>query len=192
MNHLTETQLNEYLDGVMVAPEQGLMQTHLSDCADCRARLASLQTVFQALAALPEEKPGCDLTPSVLRALPRKFSSLAWRLALAVQAGLSLGLLLVFTPLLTGHLAGFVQRLADRIAKAEVKLPTPINLHFSLPVIQLPHPPNLPNLPIAITHANSAIWLILGIAAALLFVVGNFSLIFHSSSEIRNNRRRMP
>ena len=119
-------------------------------------------------------------------------SSLAWRLALAVQAGLSLGLLLLFVSILMDRLAGIVQGLISQIPLPELKLPIPLDLHFSLPVIQLPHPPNLPNLPIAITHANSAIWLILGIAAALLFVVGNFSLIFHSSSEIRNNRRRMP
>ena len=192
MEHLTEDQLNEYLDNALEATIQERMAKHLSGCADCRARLASLQTVFQALAALPEEKPGCDLTPSVLRALPRKFSSLAWRLALAVQAGLSLGLLLLFVSILMDRLAGIVQGLISQIPLPELKLPIPLDLHFSLPVIQLPHPPNLPNLPIAITHANSAIWLILGIAAALLFVVGNFSLIFHSSSEIRNNRRRMP
>ena len=168
------------------------MQAHLTGCLDCRARLVALQTVFQALAALPEETPGHDLAPSVLRALPRSFSVLVWRLAFAVQAGLSLGLLLLVAPILTGRFAGNLQAIAVRIATAVVKLPTPINLHFSLPVMRLPHPLGLA-LPIAITSSNLPIWLILGIAAGLLFVVGNFSLIFHSSSKIRNKKpRRMP
>ena len=68
MKHLTETQLNEYLDNAWKPPHRPACQAHLSDCADCRARLASLQTVFQALAALPEETPERDLTPSVLQA----------------------------------------------------------------------------------------------------------------------------
>ncbi len=72
MKHLTEDQLNEYLDNAVEAPVQARMALHLSGCADCRARLVSLQTVFQALAALPEETPGRDLTPSVLQALPRQ------------------------------------------------------------------------------------------------------------------------
>jgi hypothetical protein len=185
MEHLTEAQLNEYLDSALEIPARARMEAHLSECAHCRARLSFLQAVFHALAALPEETPERDLTQSVLRALPHRFTGLAWRLAFAVQAGMSLGLLLVFAPILTGRFAGFVRAMAVRIARAEVKLPTPTDLHFSLPVIQLTHPPNLPTLPITITHSNSAIWLILGIAASLLFVVGNFSLIFHSSSESR-------
>lgn len=191
MKHLTEDQLNEYLDNAVEAPVQARMALHLSGCADCRARLVSLQTVFQALAALPEETPGRDLTPSVLRALPRSFSGLAWRLAFAVQAGLSLGLLLLFAPVVTSRLTWIVHGLAGQIDAPEVKLPIPHVLHFSLPALRLPHPPVL-GLPIAITCANSAAWIIMGIAAVLLFAVGNFSLIFHSSSEIRNNKRRMP
>jgi hypothetical protein len=185
MKHLTEAQLNEYLDNTLAALARAQMRAHLTGCADCRTRLACLQAVFQALDTLPEEMPERDLTASILRALPRSFSRLAWRLALAVQAGLSLALLLLFAPILTGHFAGLIQAMAARIATAEVKLPNPTNLHFSLPVIQLLHPLNLPTLPITITHANSAIWLIMGIAAALLFVVGNFSLICNSPSESR-------
>jgi hypothetical protein len=191
MKHPTETELNEYLDGALKSSAQARIEAHLSDCAHCRARQASLQAIFQTLAALPEETPGRDLTPSVLRALPRSFSGLAWLLAFAVQAGLSLGLLLLFAPVVTSRLTWIVHGLAGQIDAPEVKLPIPLVLHFSLPVLRLPHPPVL-GLPIAITCANSAAWIIMGIAAVLLFAVGNFSLIFHSSSEIRNNKRRMP
>jgi anti-sigma factor RsiW len=184
MKHLTDTQLNEYLDGALDSSAQIRMAAHLSSCGDCQTRLASLQTVFQALAALPEETIRHDLTPSVLQSLPRNRTGLAWRLAFAVQAGISLGLLLLFAPIVTDRLARIVGGLASRFTSLELKFPAPVDLHFSLPVVRLPLPA-IPTLPIAITHDNSAIWLTLGIAAVLLFTVGNFSLIFHSTSEVK-------
>ena len=184
MKHLTDTQLNEYLDNVLESTARAQMAAHLSDCADCRARLVSLRTVFQALNSLPEETPRRDLTPFVLQSLPRRPSGLAWRLVFAVQAGMSLGLLALFAPIVMDRLAGIVQGLAGRFADLEVKFPALVVPQFSLPVIRLPHPPILA-LPITITQNNSAIWLTLGIAAALLFVVGNLSLIFHTPSEVQ-------
>jgi hypothetical protein len=68
-----------------------------------------------------------------------------------------------------------------------VKFPNPLAFHFSLPVIHLPHQPSLA-LPILINHANFDIWLILGIAAVLLFAVGNFSLIFRSRFKARTRK----
>lgn len=187
MEHLTEEQLNEYLDHSLEAAELARIGTHLSDCPDCRARLASLQIVFQALAALPEATPGHELTPDVLKALPHGSSGLGWRLAFAVQAGLSLGFLLLFSPFLASRIAGIFPGLIAQLAMPEVKFPNPTGFQFSPPDLPLPYPPHLFSLalPVAVTHANFSIWLLLGIAAVLLFVVGNFSLIFHNTSRTR-------
>ena len=182
MNHPTETQLNEYIDNVLEAATQARISVHLTTCADCRGRLASLETVFQALGALPEEKLMRDLTPAVLHALPGSFFGLIGRLALTIQVGVSLGVLLIFAPRVTDRVAGIVLRLADMITRPEINWPTPVEVYSHLPIIRLPHPPEL-TLPIAITHATLPIWFILGIAAVLLLVVGNFSLIFHSTPE---------
>ena len=183
MKHLTETQLNEYLDGVPEAPAQARLQAHLADCADCRARLAALQTVFQALASLPDELPEQDLTVYVLQTLPhRAFSWLGWRLALALQAGFSLGILLLLSPFLSGRIAGVITGMASRLVVPEIKVPGPVFINPSLPVFPVPHLPGLV-LPVTITQANLSIWLVLGIAASLLFVVGNFSLLIHKTSK---------
>jgi hypothetical protein len=191
MDHFTEDQLNEYLDDILEVPAQVRLSAHLSECADCRARLAALQTVFELLAALPEEKPGRDLAPSILQNLPRYRSGLGWKLALAFQAGVSLGLLLLFAPIGVRSTAGILQRLIDQITRLKVNLPAPINLHFSPPMLLLPHPPSLPapvpqtwvTLPVTITQSNFPVWLILGIAAILLFVIGNYSLVLNGSSK---------
>jgi Putative zinc-finger len=182
MKHPTETQLNEYLDGALESPAKARLDAHLSGCAECRARLASLQVVFRALASLSEETPGRDMTLPVLQSLPRRRPGLGWRLVFAVQAGMSLGLLALFTPIVTGHISMTMQGLADRLAGWKVKIPAPVDFHFSIPAIRLPHPPGL-TLPFAITHANLPTWFILGTAAILLFVIGNLSLIFRSASE---------
>ena len=197
MDHFTEDQLNEYLDDTLEVPAQARLSAHLLECADCRARLAALQTVFEVLAALPEEKPGRDLAPSILQGLPHNRSGLGWKLMFAFQAGISLGLLLLFAPIGLRSTAGILQRLIGQIIRLEIRLPAPINLHFSPPIVLLPHPLSLPahlpqvhvTLPVAITQSNFPIWLILGIAAILLFVIGNYSLILNSSSRPRKRNQ---
>lgn len=184
MDHLSETQLNEYLDGLMEASAQPAIEAHLSECAVCRVRLADLQSVFLALAALPETPPERDLTPLILKNLPEHVFGLAWRLAFAVQAGMSLGLLLLIFPWLTGRLDGLLPEWIGEIHLTELKVPYPGQFHFSSPALHFPAVPILA-LPIPITPNNLPIWLILGVAAALLFVVGNFSLIFHSTPGAR-------
>jgi hypothetical protein len=185
MEHLTEEQLNEYLDNSLEAPELARMGAHLTDCPDCRGRLASLEAIFQALAALPEETPGHELTSSVLKALPNGSAGLGWRLAFAFQAGLSLGFLLLFFHFMTARIAGIVPAWNAHLVMPEFKFPNPTGFHFSPPALSLPYPPHPFSLalPVTITHANFSIWLLLGIAAVLLFVVGNFSLIFHNTSK---------
>ena len=136
---------------------------------------------FPALAALPDETPGRDLTPSVLQVLPHRSIGRVWRLAFAIQAGMSLGFLLLLLPVITDHIAGMMVGMVGQFSIPEVKFPSPINFHVNPPVILLPHPPSLA-LPISITQANSPVWLTLGIAALGLFVLGNFSLVFHRTS----------
>lgn len=182
MEHLTEAQLNEYLDNLLEATALARIQAHLADCADCRERLASLLTVFQTLEALPEELPAHDLTPSILKALPRGSSLPGWQLAFAIQAGVGLGLLLLLFPLLTGYITSMMVGLTGQFVVPEVKFPNHIDLHFSVPVFHLPHA-FIPALPMLVTPTNLSVWLILGIAAGLLFVIGNFSLVFHNNSK---------
>ena len=184
MNHLTENQLNEYLDGLMEASALAACEAHLSDCADCQGRLAVLQSVFQALAALPEANPQRDLAASVLKNLSERGFGLGWRLALAIQAGLSLGLALLALPWLSVRIVWIMPRWFGGVRLPELKFPHPGQFLFSLPTFHMPSVPALA-LPIPITHTNMSLWLFLGIAAFLLFAVGNFSLIFHRASRAR-------
>ena len=50
--HLTDNQLNEYLDEA--TDERAQIELHLSSCDECAARLSTLQNLFAELESLPE------------------------------------------------------------------------------------------------------------------------------------------
>ena len=51
-DHLTEVQLNEYLDNAI--EDRANVEMHLSSCTDCAARLNALHTLFTEIESLPE------------------------------------------------------------------------------------------------------------------------------------------
>jgi anti-sigma factor RsiW len=50
--HLTDEQLNEYLDNETT--ERAQIETHLASCEECAARLTALKTLFAEIESLPE------------------------------------------------------------------------------------------------------------------------------------------
>jgi anti-sigma factor RsiW len=50
--HLTDDQLNEYLDNETT--ERPQIEAHLSSCEECSARLTALQVLFNEIESLPE------------------------------------------------------------------------------------------------------------------------------------------
>ena len=57
--HLTDEQLNEYLDNA--STERAFIETHLDSCDECAARLSALQALFTDLDSLPEVTLSRDL-----------------------------------------------------------------------------------------------------------------------------------
>jgi len=100
VSHLTEEQLNLYLDDELSTVERAAVEAHLAGCDACRAELASLQALFTALDVLQPEALAADLTPIVLRGMAAERRRTAWRrrvswLVPALQ-GTAVVLLLVF------------------------------------------------------------------------------------------------
>ncbi len=96
MTHLTDSQLNEYLDRALGRSERQAVEAHMAGCGECRARLAELQRLFASLENLPERKLQSDLSAGILERLfqdapsPRPAPRL-WTPAFAAQLGLVLG-----------------------------------------------------------------------------------------------------
>jgi hypothetical protein len=91
MKHLTEAQLNEYLDDELDGDGQREAAAHLERCDSCRAALSRLEGVQAALAGLPEEAPADDISRAVLARMPEGRLSCGWKAVLAAQAGVLLG-----------------------------------------------------------------------------------------------------
>jgi len=95
--HLTNEQLNEYLDNEIA--NRAEIETHLDLCDECAARLSALQALFADLDSLPEVELSTDLAarfrprPSLPAQLPRWLT-----LTASLQAAAALVALIVAIP----------------------------------------------------------------------------------------------
>ncbi len=95
--HLTDEQLNEYLDNA--STERALIETHLDSCDECAARLSTLQALFTDLDSLPEVALSTNLAarfrprPSLAPQLPHWLT-----LTATLQAAAALVALIVAIP----------------------------------------------------------------------------------------------
>ena len=101
--HLTEEQLNEYLDEVTT--ERAFIESHLDSCDECAARLSTLQNLFTELDSLPELELTRDLAaPFTLRpSLPAQLPKFL-TLTVALQAAVALAALIIAIPFVSALL----------------------------------------------------------------------------------------
>jgi anti-sigma factor RsiW len=98
MNHLTDEQLNEYLDHE--SQEHAQIESHINSCDECSLRLATLQALFTELDSLPEQTLRRDLTSAIMHRVNRSAVLPKWlTLTVTLQAGLALITTLVAAPL---------------------------------------------------------------------------------------------
>ena len=187
-DHLTDEQLNEYLDNE--TGEREAIESHLSVCAECGARLTALQTLFVEIESLPELELTSDFrerrakqrqslwdparvvsTPRLIPRLPRWLTLTATLQAILALIALILGAPFVMNllpeieaPSLTEI---FLQLQSQWVAWLEI-----------MTAFELPAFPEIPAFDV------SSVVLTLTLAgASLLWVVGNGLLL-------RNDIRR--
>ncbi len=101
--HLTDDQLNEYLDEVTT--ERAVIKSHLDSCDECAARLSTLQNVFTELNSLPELELTRDfaapftIRPSLPAQLPKFLT-----LTAVLQAAVALAALIIAIPFVSALL----------------------------------------------------------------------------------------
>ena len=95
--HLTDDQLNEYLDEATT--ERAQIEAHLSSCDECAARLSTLQNLFIELDSLPELEltkslaAPFTLRPSLPAQLPKFLT-----LTVTLQAAVALTAIILAVP----------------------------------------------------------------------------------------------
>lgn len=101
--HLTDDQLNEYLDEATT--ERVQIEAHLSSCDECAARLSTLQNLFTELDSLPELELTRELAapftlrPSLPAQLPKFLTLTAF-----LQAAVALAALIIAIPFVSALL----------------------------------------------------------------------------------------
>ncbi len=165
MNHLTESQLNEYLDGELDARSLAAVEAHLVACDECRRASAGLQGLASTLEALQDEPLRRDLTPSVLAKIPQQHSRLAWKLALAAQAGIAIGMVII---LLSNILAWFQPQEWLAVLFSQLT-------RLELPISYSPF--TIPKFPAFNFQASSTNIIFLAVSALVLWGVGNAILL---------------
>ncbi|MBC7878918.1 MAG: hypothetical protein H7Y59_17230 [Anaerolineales bacterium] len=96
--HLTDNQLNEYLDEA--TNERAQIESHLSSCDECAARLSTLQSLFVEIESLPEQALTRNLAaPFTLRpSLPVPQLPTFLTLTVILQAAIALIVLIIAAP----------------------------------------------------------------------------------------------
>jgi len=139
MEHLTEEQLNEYLDRLLDESACQAVEAHLAKCADCRANMEGLELVFAELGELPEAQLKHDLTPSILDVLPQQTTAYSLTRALAAQLGVVAGTLVwlgaQLVPLIQFPQLEFPRLLTFDIRALFARL---LSIQFTLPQLRFP------------------------------------------------------
>ncbi len=98
-DHLTDVQLNEYLDNESTPDGRAIIESHLDSCDECAARLSTLQNLFAELDSLPDLELTRNLAaPFTLRpSLPAQLPKFL-TLTATLQAAVALAAIIIAVP----------------------------------------------------------------------------------------------
>ncbi len=173
MNHLSEEQLNEYLDHE--SQDHTQIEMHLSACDECAARLNSLQNLFNELDSLPQLTLSRDLAAPVIRrlSLPNKLPT--WlTLTVGLQAMLAVIVAIIAAPFVIDFASTSVSVLQmPSFSETFIKIQTQWTAWMGMfSNFQMPAMPQLPVLEI------SSIMVMFTLAAvSMLWLIGNGLLL---------------
>ena len=171
--HLTDVQLNEYLDNGI--KDRAQVELHLSSCSDCAARLAALHALFDEIEALPEIALSHNLAAAVTRglsgraALPRSL-----RLTVALQFAAAIGALIFSAPFVAQFLSPYVTglqapSLVDVLLQVQTQWTAWLDM---LSQAQLPHIPEIP-----VFELSGLFIMLTVVGVSVLWLVGNGLLL---------------
>jgi predicted anti-sigma-YlaC factor YlaD len=174
MIHLTDEQLNEYLDNEIT--ESAQIEAHLSSCEECVARLTVLRNLFDEIESLPDLTLSHDIAASFARQsnlpilhLPRWLT-----LTATLQAAIAMIVLMIAAPFViqffTPYLSSIqIPAFEDMLLQLQSQWTIWLNLvsQFQMPVI--------PEIPVI--ELSSLVILLILASVSALWLVGNGLLL---------------
>ena len=165
--HLTEEELNEYLDNELL--DRNRVELHLSACDECAARLAALQALFAEIESLPEmelaQSIATRFAPSLPAQLPRWLT-----LTAILQAALALIAIIIAAPMVMNLLPAIqTPSLTDVFVQVQSQWMAWLD---TLSIFQLPSIPE-----ISVFEFSSLILTLILAGVSILWLVGNGLLL---------------
>ena len=167
--HLTDDQLNEYLDNETT--ERAQIEAHLTECADCAARLTALQTLFAEIESLPEVTLSRDFAAPFSRpvSLPAQLPRFL-TLTLVLQTVIALITILIAAPFLTRLLPAIeLPSLNEALLQLQLQWTAWLDM---LSIFRVPALPQLPTL-----DMPSLMLTLVFVGVSALWVLGNGLLL---------------
>jgi anti-sigma factor RsiW len=171
--HLTDEQLNEYLDGEI--KDRANVEVHLSACGDCAARLTALQALFVEIMSLPELALSHNLAAPITRRLSRGVAlPRSLRLTVILQATAAIIAIILAAPFV---LQWFSPYLASLPAPSFLDLFLQMQSQWAswLDMLSQFQPPAMPEIPVMDVSSLFMILTIIGVS--LLWLIGNGLLL---------------
>ena len=171
--HLTEEELNEYLDNEI--QDRKRVELHLSECEECAARLSKLQILFTEIESLPELALTRNLAVPVTRDLNQRVPlTHSLGLVVTLQATLALLAIILAAPFVIEFVSPYLTNLTtpsftDLLIQIQSQW---MDWLVMLSNFRLPPSPQIP----AIDLSSLVITLTL-VAVSVLWLVGNGLLL---------------
>jgi len=172
-DHLTDAQLNEYLDNELANRAEA--ELHLSTCDNCAARLTALQALFNEIESLPEVALTRDLAaPIMRRASGRPVLSRSLRMTVTLQAALTAIAIIFAAPIVMKFASPYFSRIQVP-SFADIFLQVQTLWATWLESLSQFHLPILPEIPVI--ELSSWYILLMVAAVSVLWLVGNRLLL---------------
>lgn len=169
--HLTDEQLNEYLDHE--AADRAQVEMHLATCSDCSARLSALQALFSEIESLPELALSPDFSieykPSQPIQLPPSLT-----LTMIVQAAFAAAGIVLGAPFAIRFASSYTPEVSAP-SLVDVLLQLQNQWRIWLDVLSTFQLPAIPEIPVV--NVSNLIMIGIVIGVSLLWLVGNGLLL---------------
>jgi len=171
--HLTDDQLNEYLDNEI--NDRAQVEAHVSSCVDCAARLTALQALFDEIESLPELALSKSIAAPVTRTLSGRVSlPRSLRLTVTLQVVAAIVALLFAAPLVQQFISPYLLKIqslsfADMFLKVQSQWGIWLNMLSQLQV------PTVPEIPVV--ELSSLFVALTVVGVSLLWLIGNGLLL---------------
>jgi len=175
-DHLTDVQLNEYLDNEL--RDQAQAELHLASCNECAARLTALRALFNEIESLPEIALSRDLAAPIMSRVSRRGAvpvvPRSLRLTVILQSALTVTAIIFAGPIVMQFFSPYLSAIkTPSFADLYLQLQTQWTAWLDkLSQLQLPSMPEIPVL-----ELSSWFVMLMVAGVSMLWLVGNGLLL---------------